>query len=460
MLKRFKLLLAEILTGLAVKGSFIRNFAIVFSGKSTIFLVGFLMTPFIARIFTPEAYGTYALYSVIVLNLSILVTLRLPTSFVIIKSDRDFLDASRVTTSLIVVGTVVIWLVFTLFDEFIYLKFENKNLIGLGYIIGIGVFLNTMTDFMGNWNVREKAFSKSTKVVISESIGTKGGSLLIGLITHGISTGLIIGEFIGKTIHLVVQAIIFVKMRFYIFKPEVSIGKFKKIIQTFKEYPLLVMPSFWISKLSNTLIIFYLSAIYTPEFVGAFSMAIGLLMIPVMMVANASQPVLTHKVVESISLDRPIVPIVYKFVYTMIFLSSIPIFLSMLLGEPLIDLFLGEGWEVSSILITWMSPLILLHMLYAPLNGVLLGLKKNKQVLIASLIKLFVLILTFTALPHLTVDFYSGIRWFVLGSSLSLIASILYMITKIGIPISLKLRLLFSGYVLGCLICYRYIDFF
>ena len=75
---------------LKTKGSFIQNFSYVFGGKSIIFVIGFCFTPVIARFYTPEAYGAYALYSAVVLNLTIMVLMQIHTAFVIINHESRF----------------------------------------------------------------------------------------------------------------------------------------------------------------------------------------------------------------------------------------------------------------------------------------------------------------------------------------------------------------------------------
>jgi O-antigen/teichoic acid export membrane protein len=67
--------LGSFLVEITAKGSFAHNLAITFSGNAVAQLIGFCFTPFIARLYGPEAYGLFALFVGIANNISPLATL-------------------------------------------------------------------------------------------------------------------------------------------------------------------------------------------------------------------------------------------------------------------------------------------------------------------------------------------------------------------------------------------------
>lgn len=459
-MERFLKALAAIAKSLKSKGSFVQNFSVVFGGKSIIFLIGFLFTPIIARVFDPEAYGTFALYSSIVLNISLAIGMRIPTAFIVIHSEQRFKRVLRSMLAFLVVSTFITSLFFYFFDEFLFERVENKNLVGCWYLISGGVFLRVITGMFGNWNVREKAFKRSTIVSISESFGTKIGTLSTGLLVGSISNGLIIGEFIGKGLHVLIQLLLFVRKRIYYLIPSFSFRQFTWMMRSYREYPLFLLPSSWLSQVSNSIIIFYLSAIYDVGQVGEYSMAVGLIAIPVMLISYSSQPVLTQKIVELSKGNEPIKNQVLKFFKALVIISFPILVVGMLLGESIVALFLGEGWEVSAQLVSWMIPMVGAQFLATSVNGIFIALKKNRELLNLNIIKLSILIVVMMIAPYVASNFLELVRLIILGNFVSLIVLILLSFRSKEIHFDRGLISLFLMYLVVTALCYLQIDFF
>lgn len=421
-----------------------------------IFIIGFLFTPIIARVYSPDAYGTFALYSSIVMNLGILLGMRIPSSFVNIHNERKFQLTVQTLLGFVIVGVCIICLIFYLFEDLLFANIENKSLLNSWHLIGLGVFFHFCTDLFGNWNVRERAFRQSTTVAMSETLGTKIGSLSIGLIAKGIESGLIYGEIFGKFLHIILQIPLFIKGRIHYLIPQFSPRRFKWLVQEFKEYPIYLLPSTWLSQTTNAAVIIYLSSMYSAQLVGSYSMAIGLVAIPVMLIAYASQPILMQKVAQLTQDELPIDKQIRKFI-NVILIISIPILIGgMLLGEVIINKFLGDGWQSTAQFVSWMIPLIGVQFLMMPLSGVLIGMKKNKEVLIANLTRLVGMIIVFLIAPQFSISFVGMIKFLILGSLLSYIAPLILIFRLINIAFDRRIITLLVIYIFASIVGYFY----
>ncbi len=65
---------------------------IAFSGYFFSFAIQLVLTPVIARLYTPEAYGTFATLNALVMNLSLVLTLGYIDAFQLPKSEKDFFE--------------------------------------------------------------------------------------------------------------------------------------------------------------------------------------------------------------------------------------------------------------------------------------------------------------------------------------------------------------------------------
>src|SRR5688572_10914955 len=72
------------------KDSFAQNFAFVFSGKAIAILVQVIFAPLLARIYSPEAYGIFSVFTAVSVNLALVSTFRLEGALVLPKEDVEF----------------------------------------------------------------------------------------------------------------------------------------------------------------------------------------------------------------------------------------------------------------------------------------------------------------------------------------------------------------------------------
>ena len=101
------------------RGSFANSAAHVFSGSSLVILSQLVLTPIIARIYGPEAYGVYGLFLALSLNLAQLSDPGLFTAYVLPRDHDRFLDLVRL--DLICFAAVLLLILpFCLAHEVIY----------------------------------------------------------------------------------------------------------------------------------------------------------------------------------------------------------------------------------------------------------------------------------------------------------------------------------------------------
>lgn len=439
----------KILKSLLTKGSFIQNFAFVFSGKSLILIIGFLLTPIIARIYAPESYGTYAVYNSLVLNLSILSSFNLSSALIVSKQD-DFLPLLRLSFFLITTFSIVVLLILYFFKFQIFDLLNEEVLITNWYLVPIGIFLTSTCNLLGHWNVREKAFRLSSVVSVSETIGTKVSSVSIGM-TGVITTGLIFGEIIGKTVLIFSEVLLILKKRIFFLIVWIKIKRDSSVISSYIDYPTILLPSLWLSQATNTFLIFSLAILFSGELVGSYSMANSLLMIPVILIANASQPVMMQKVVELRKREEQYKNAIEKFVFSLTVFLFIPLVSLVLLGPPIIKVFLGEDWELASELVAILSPLVLLNLLLIPLQGALIAIEKNKQVLIINIIRLLTVISGIFLAWQFDLDFIQTIYVLVVVIFFGYFFCVLYSLKVASIILSRRLILVFTAYIIGYL---------
>ncbi|MCF6352168.1 MAG: hypothetical protein L3J06_04065, partial [Cyclobacteriaceae bacterium] len=77
--------LNKLKTFFTTEKSFLKNASFVFGGKFYVAILSLLLTPIIARLYSPTDYGTFGLYNTLVQNLVIIGTLTLPLAIITAK---------------------------------------------------------------------------------------------------------------------------------------------------------------------------------------------------------------------------------------------------------------------------------------------------------------------------------------------------------------------------------------
>lgn len=439
---------------LKTSGSFVQNFSVVFGGKSVIALLGILTTPILARLYTPESYGLYAIYFAIVANLSILLSLRLPMAFVLIKEEAEFRRLIKSVSGILIVFSLFLSIILAIWNKEILSLLNGEELQPIWYVLVIGIFLHAASAMIGNWNVREKAFRKSTTVSLTEAIGIKSVNLGIGLSAPGYSQGLIWGDLGGKFLSLVVQKFLFVKGKTDYLIPFLSIKEIKRTLKIYWKYPLILLPTSWIAVLANNLVIFYLSSKFDNALLGKFSISTSLIFIPVNLIANSSQPILMQKVAEIKTDLSKVSKSITRYVEVVVYGASICCPVLIITSRPLIDFFLGDQWANTHSIIQILSPTLLFQVLFISLTGVLIALEQKEKLLQIQVFRAVGLIALFVSIHFLDANFTETIILYAIGLSIILIVAAIWILRITKSITTKKLIFPFIVFVSLCTISY------
>ena len=374
-------MIGDLANNLRQQGSFLRNLTISLSGQSFAIVIGLFFTPFIARIYSPEAYGLFAFFLSISQNLAIIATLQLPRAFVLPEKDKDFrrlLHCSIIAVTFVTCLTVCLLLIFNkaIISHFGVPSDYMKLLV---FFIPFAVLLLAINDVLKSWNVRMRKFQKNAINHVFSSSVAKGTTLSYGLGTSGNVWGLIIGDVTGKFIENVFL------LRELSVRQSVSIRliAWRRIKQTLKEYrnyPLFILPGVWVQSLIMQLPVYYGLFFYAADSSGHYSFAVSLLNLPVNILAAAMAPVFLQKASDtyrknSADMGR----IVGSMANRLFYLGLIPMTLLMVLGDQIFRVALGEQWIESGRLASFMGVYFLFMMINYPLSSLYRIYRKERQ---------------------------------------------------------------------------------
>lgn len=349
---------------------------IAFSGYFFSFVIQLVLTPIIARLYAPDAYGTFATINALVMNLSLLLTLGYIDAFQIPKLQRDFFALVKLSLILVtVISAIVALLVLVFFDPI------NRwvDLHGQGYllhIIGPALLLLGLFQITGSWNIRDKRNIKNTRSSVIGTLLSRGVTIGHGYFYGGNFSGLIFGDIVLKVsnLFLAFNRGISEKMKEVIHIP---FSEVKQIFRKFKDYPLYVFPGNYVGLLSNQLPIFWFATI-SSTVTGYFSFASSMLEIPLRLLGYSLGNVFAQKSAEAYHQSLSYFKEISVRLLTKLIIFGIPSFtLLAIFGDLIFDIAFGHTWRMAGLFAGIMALYYILLLCTTTLNSIFFVLNKG-----------------------------------------------------------------------------------
>ncbi len=343
--------LKEIITGLKGSNSFVRNVAYNLSGNTFVLIIGFLLTPVIAKIYGPEAYGNFAIFTAIASLIIPFATLQLQAGYVAAESKIEFFTLVRIT--LLALVTVTILSGITLF---VYVHFIDNSFESFYFAIPIYVFFSGLFIMFRGWNIKLQEFKRSAQSRIAATVVGKSSTLSYGIIWSQDALGIVIGSvlaFISESIGLLSKRMLLEAK--LIFTKKIEYALYRITLLKYKQYPTYVALNSIINSISTQLPIYFIATQFTKDDVGLFSLSLSLIQIPLNLMGTSIGAVFLPKIAAIINdveiRNKTVLGLFNKLFYVgVIGLLALALVLGLFL-----TLLLGDEWAGASHLSSFMA---------------------------------------------------------------------------------------------------------
>jgi O-antigen/teichoic acid export membrane protein len=182
------------------RDSFARNAMFAFSGTMVVVLSQLLLTPLVARVYSPGVYGIYGIFLQICMNVALVADLGYTTAYMLPRDEEKFLDLVR--GNLLFLGSLMLVLVPVVLMKDLVFSFV-PSWSGIGnwwYLLPIGVAVQFLPTLFTPWLMREKAFGRSSSLGGATNVVQRLFNLGYGYITKGAAHGLILGDLLVRSL--------------------------------------------------------------------------------------------------------------------------------------------------------------------------------------------------------------------------------------------------------------------
>lgn len=373
------------------QSGFAKNVFVLMTGTGFAQAIAIAISPILTRIYTPEDFGVFALYMMIVSLLTVISTGRYEMAIMLPRRQKDV----EKIVSLIVSLSLLLFLL-TILIIFI---FENEiaSLLGSGevsnwlYFVPISVFLNAIYLTMNYLLIRDKGFSvlAGNKVVFSffNSFTQLGLGYLkfggIGMLLSNVSSYLIATPLLFRRKYI---REIFFNLR---------LKNMKRVAFKYKDFPVYDVPSSFVNLLTNQLPILAFSKYFAFAVAGYYSFTFRILSTPLNLLSNTVLDVFKQRATEDYHNFGNCKSIFLKTFRNLSLLGALPFLILFIWGPELFGFVFGEKWAIAGKYAQILTPMFMLKFITNPLSYVFYIFEKQQYNLLGQLV---MLVLIFVAI--------------------------------------------------------------
>ena len=362
------------------EGSFIKNVLTLMTGTVFAQALLVLLAPLLTRLYDPEAFGVFSLYTSIVGFLAVIACLRYERAIVLPEKDEDAANLLGLSM-LICLGIAVSSLVFVALWGKDIAKLLDAPALTFWFwflplsIIGAGGFIA-----FNYWSTRRKQFKRLAFRQVTYSSVMLFTQIGAGFLWHSGAGGLISGNIIG-------QVAATARLAWQIFRDEgreilssISRQSMGKMLGRYRRFPLYDTWSGLLNTAAAMLPALLLAFFFNPVIVGFYALGQRVLALPMGVIGSAVAQAFFPRATEARragELDR----VTREMFSGLLDFGVVPIILVAIVAPELFSLIFGKEWYVAGEYVRWLSMWCLFQFISSPISAVYLVLERQRALL-------------------------------------------------------------------------------
>lgn len=361
-----------------LKKEFVKNVLTLITGSAFSQVIIYAAILILTRLFSPEVFGIYVLFSSSILLLKPIISLQYELAIVLPKKDQNAINILSLSFLLICILSSVLLTVIILFKEMILSFFEVKELTFFIYLIPLSTFLFGCITTLNYWNNRNKNFKYIASGAVVKSSITSSSQIVIGYtsLKHiGLIPGLLLGQ-LSQLLFLIKKTLTSI----YTLKHEISFQKMILLAKKYKDIPLFNTLINFSNTLSNEIPTLLLSKYFGLDSVGIYGLAIKVGRAPSGIIQDSVSQVFFKKASEVYNKKEGLSDLVRK-TSSSLFKISILFFIPLFIISFYLDVIFGGDWKEVGSYLRILIPWLFIMFISSPISNISVILNKQKVIL-------------------------------------------------------------------------------
>ena len=355
----------------AFKTDFAKNVMVLSSGVTMAQLASFLLTPVVARLYAPEAFGLMAFFLSIATPLTNISSLKYDQAVLIADSDTA---AGRLSSLACWINFIFCALCLAVLGA--YKLLGNRLLSDLGYwiyLVPIFILISGQIRINNSECVSRQRFKTISSANIVGGLATPLLRIAYALSLSAVLSGLILAQLVSDA----AKVLILIGGRSGQRLPRRTIRELVETARAYLDFPRYALPTGLLFSLGNQAPVLMLGMLFEPALVGYYALANRLIRMPVDLISQPIRQVFIQKVTEKVKHGDSILRLFILLGIAM-GLSLLPfLILVELFGEQLFALMLGAEWTQAGNIAGIIFPWVFMSFIINPLSSLYIVFRKQ-----------------------------------------------------------------------------------
>jgi len=370
-----KNVLDKINTKLNAQEGFLKAVSVLAGGTAFAQVLGILTLPILTRLYTPQEFSVFAIYTALLGTLVVISCLRFEIAIPIPKNDKTAINLLILCLLSNIFLTALLIFCIILFKETIDNIINNKDFIKFIWLVPVGFFLAGLYNTFQFWYTRKKKFKDIAKTRVFQSISSSAVQVLMGILGVGV-LGLIIGQIVNYSSGLLKLIKGFNKEK-NITVNNISLKDIKLDFEKYDKFPKYSTLEALAHSSSMQLPLVIIGIFFLGPETGYIFLAMKVMTIPMSLIGNAIAQVYLANAPEHYN-NKKLFEYSIKIVKKILKISWLPVFLMGIGSYYLFAIIFGKQWAAAGEIAIFLVPWILMQLLSSPIAMALHVIGKQK----------------------------------------------------------------------------------
>ena len=379
-----------------LKSDFLKSVLVLISGTVMAQAIGYLISPFLTRIYTAEQMGELGMYMRVVGFVSALATARFELALPLPKSENHSFLLYQLSVK---IAKIVVLALAVLLLGFYFVKPLGLNDLVFGVLTIISTVFVVYINLGTNWAIRKSQFKKISQQRIVNSLTANGLKWLFGIFSMG-SFGLMLATLVG----FMLSSFGFVREYFTLqstLKENYSKKKTRLLALEYKQFPMVNLPHVLVDLGRDLLIAALIAFFFGKDIFGLFNHSYMILKLPMIIVGASIGQVFFNKCSELVQNGNSTYGLMKRTLFILLGLSIVPFSIIFFFGEPLFSFVFSADWAKSGYYSEIMTIWLMMNFMISPLSSLPLVLNRQKEFFFIGLFASSMQVLCFFLFPFL-----------------------------------------------------------
>jgi O-antigen/teichoic acid export membrane protein len=342
------------------------NVLTLMTGTAIAQAIPLAISPILTRIYTPDDFGLFAFYLVLVSIVGVMATGRYEMAIMMPAKEEE--DEVRtivsVATSIMLMVAFISFAVVLVFNKQITNTLGRPEISNLLYFLPLSIVLTGLYQILNYLLIRKRKFKQLSinKICASSILGPS--QMGMGLLGMGA-----MGMLVSNILSFVVTS--WMVLRSSDIRDVFKVAEWKqakKVAAKYSQYPKYDIPSILVNLIANQLPLLVMGKYFGLGVLGFYSLMSKTFMAPIGLISNSILDVFKQRATEDFQKFGNCRDIYVKILIKLLLVGFIPFLVIAVYGADIFAFVFGEQWRSAGVMAQILSPAFFLNFLVNPLS--------------------------------------------------------------------------------------------